>query len=245
MAKRKTHNPAKFDRCVKEVKAKGSAVDPYAVCTAAGTRKTNVKRKSNLVPLFTAAGEFVGNVQSAKAAQKFLKTGKMPKLNKGKRRNPALESEEAYADFHGRPSEETVVVEKQVHYHKHLAAAGKLEKLVVVSRHGERVTLSRFKGAVLCFNERRTQLFVEGGDQSVDLSEFGISPKNAHEIETLGEVTDVEYFTTKDHLGNDGGTAIYHHKFSRPYPELVYDVVNQSLTFSGGRYVVLPEGIDN
>jgi hypothetical protein len=291
MAKRKTHNPAKFDRCVKEVKAKGSAVDPYAVCTAAGTRgnapkewtkvatvrgyaiyrneygsfnvpglnvfgatlagakkqiatRGNTARKENLVPLFTAAGEFVGNVQSAKAAQKFLKTGKL-KMNKGRRGNPALESEEAYADFHGRPSEETVVVEKQVHYHKHLAAAGKLEKLVVVSRKGDRVTLSRFKGAVLCFNERRTQLFVEGGDQTVNLREFGISPNNAHEVETLGDVTDVEYFTTKDHLGNDGGTAIYHHKFSKPYPELVYDVVNESLMFSGGRYVVLPEGIDN
>ena len=31
-------NPAKFDRCVKAVKAKGGAYDPYAVCTAAGTR---------------------------------------------------------------------------------------------------------------------------------------------------------------------------------------------------------------
>ena len=31
-------NPAKFDRCVKDVKANGGAVDPYAVCTAAGAR---------------------------------------------------------------------------------------------------------------------------------------------------------------------------------------------------------------
>jgi hypothetical protein len=203
-------------------------------------------KKKNLVPLATAAGEFAGNVQSAKMAKSFLKTGKL-KLNKakGKRRNPAAESAEAYADFHGRPSEETVVVEKKIHYHRHLAAAGELKKLVVVSRRGERVTLKDFEGAVLCFNEKRTQLFVEGGDQSVDLAQFGIAPKNAHEIETLGDVTDVEYFTTKDHLGRDGGTAIYHHKFSKPYPELVFDVVNEQLTFAGGKYVVLPEGIDN
>ena len=32
------NNPAKFDRCIKEVKAKGGDVNAYAVCTAAGTR---------------------------------------------------------------------------------------------------------------------------------------------------------------------------------------------------------------
>ena len=31
-------NPAKFDRCVKEVQAKGGAANAYAVCTAAGAR---------------------------------------------------------------------------------------------------------------------------------------------------------------------------------------------------------------
>ena len=44
MKKRKPNNPAKFDRCVKAVKAKGSAADPYAVCTAAGTRNPRSRR---------------------------------------------------------------------------------------------------------------------------------------------------------------------------------------------------------
>jgi hypothetical protein len=248
--KRKPNNPAKFDRCVKKVKAKGSAADPYAVCTAAGTRKPRSRRKAakqkNLVPLFTAAGEFAGNVQSAKAAQKFIKTGK---FNKGRKRaNPATEAAEAFEEFHGRPSEETVTVQKQVHYHRHLAAAGKLEKLVVICRLGYRITLSKFKGAMLCFSEKwhetgyGPQLFIEGGDQSVDLKQFGIS--RPHETETLGDLVQVDYFTTKDHLGSDGGTAIYQHKFLKPYPHLVYDVANQQLIFSGGKYVILPEGID-
>ena len=165
---------------------------------------------------------------------------------RGKKRkgNPAGGAAAAFAEFQGRPSEEIVEITQKVHYHEHLAAAGKLEALEVVSFSGSKVTLSQFGGALLCFNEKRTQLFVRGGDQKVDLKQFGIAPSNAHELETLGDVQVVEYFTTKKHLGREGGTAIYKHKFSKPYPELVYDVRNEQLLFSGGRYVILPEGID-
>ena len=54
----------------------------------------------------------------------------------------------------------------------------------------------------------------------------------------------VLYFTRKDHLGKEGGIANYDHKFEEPYPELQYDVRNEQLIFSGGRYVILPEGVD-
>ena len=163
---------------------------------------------------------------------------------KRKKRNPPAESAQAYKDFHGRDSMESVTVKKEVFYHKHLAAAGKLVQIEVVSRQGYTVTLDGFQGAMLCFNEKKTQLYIEGGDQSVKLAEFGIAASQAHEMEVLGEVLAVEYHTTKDHLGSQGGTAIYRHKFGRPYPELQYDVPNEQLIFSGGRYVILDEGID-
>jgi hypothetical protein len=159
------------------------------------------------------------------------------------RRNPSASAAEAYTDFHGRPSEEVVTVKTEVHYHKHLAACGELRKLVVkpVGKVFS-VTLAGFKKALLAFNEKRTQLFIEGGDQSVDLKQFGI--KTPHETETLGEVRVIEYFTIKDHLGKDGGRAVYVHKFHKPYPTLIYHTLDQQLAFSGGSYVVLAEGID-
>jgi hypothetical protein len=161
-----------------------------------------------------------------------------------KKGNPADTAAAKYEEFHGRPSEETVVVKREIHYHKHLASLGKLKKLVVVSREGYNVPIDRFKGAILCENEKGTQLYVEGGDQAVDLSQFGIDPDEAHEMEVLGDVIQVLYFTRKDHLGKEGGIANYDHKFEEPYPELQYDVRNEQLIFSGGRYVILPEGID-
>lgn len=45
-------NPAKFDRCVKEVRAKSKGVNPYAVCNASMGRKRKRKtRKVNPAPL--------------------------------------------------------------------------------------------------------------------------------------------------------------------------------------------------
>jgi sulfur carrier protein ThiS len=194
----------------------------------------------------------VGSVRADSAKEALSRyRGEHPEWSKGRklraraqRGNPADAAAAKYEEFHGRPSEETVTVKREIHYHKHLASLGKLKKLVVVSREGYNVPIDRFKGAILCENEKGTQLYVEGGDQAVDLSQFGIDPDEAHEMEVLGDVIQVLYFTRKDHLGKEGGIANYDHKFEEPYPELQYDVRNEQLIFSGGRYVILPEGID-
>lgn len=216
----KKRNPGKpgsaFKRCEKAVASRGGAYSPSGVCAAAGRKKYGAKKFQEMA----AAG----------------------KRRKAKRGNPAEAAAEAYQDFHGRPSEETVTVKQEIHYHRHLAGIGKLEQLQVRADSGDLVTLTKFKGAILAMNEKRNQLFVEGGDQAVDLRQFGIPAE--HEYEVLGEVVSVDYYTRKDHLGSDGGTAIYRHKFHAPRPSLVYDVVNKHLAFAGGSYTIPPEGID-
>lgn len=169
--------------------------------------------------------------------------------------NPATAAAEVFQEFHGFEPSEVITVTKKVHYHKHLAAAGKLESLDVwgVDDQGHRI--SGFKGALLAFNETKNQLFVEGGDQSIDLADFGID--SPHELETLGRLTDIGYHTKKTHLGDEGGEAVYVHKFRTTndggkhvvvkiarYPDLIYDVRNEQLLFSGGSYEIIAEGID-
>ena len=205
----KQSNPAKFDRCVKAVKARGGAVSPYAVCKAA---------------------------------------------MKGKR-NPAEAATEAFEEFHGHAPTETVEVRKQVHFHKHLAGAGKLVTLVVKGVDHQTHKISGFKGALLAFSESGKQLFIEGGDQAINLEEFGIT--DPHEVETLGKVLEIEYATDKHHLGKEGGKAVYAHQFRTTnedgehvtvtiarYPDLIYRVLDEQLEFSGGSYQIKAEGID-
>ena len=112
------------------------------------------------------------------------------------------------------------------------------------------VHISGLKGARLTMNEKGTQLFVEGGDQSLDLDDFGITTD--HDREFLGELVQVVYHTKKTHLGKDGGDADYVHKFGRmesngkktELPKVGYDRLNEEILISGGGYEIPSEGID-
>jgi hypothetical protein len=194
---------------------------------------------------------------AAMLGSEFMKIGS--KLKKKATGNPSDAAAEMFQKFHGRPSGEVVEVEKDLHYHGNLAALGELEKLTVRANDGGLVDLEGFGDAVLCSNERGTQLYIEGGDQAVKLSAFGIG-KPYHDIEDLGEVVKLWYFTTKDHLGDQGGEASYHHTLGEekktrmsygfgekraPKPRLLFDILNQVLAFAGGEYSVEPEGIRN
>lgn len=174
------------------------------------------------------------------------------------RRNSLEAAKQTYRDFHGRDADKTLVVVEKVHTHEHLSGIGDLEKLIVIplDRQGYvslryKVTLTFNKGTILAQNEKPKnpgtfsgQLFIRGGDQSVDLKLFGIE-KPYHESEVLGELQAIFYFTRKDHLAPKwGGTATYHHKFKRPKPTLIYDTVNKLLSIAGGRYAIPDEGID-
>jgi hypothetical protein len=194
-----------------------------------------------------------GVASVAGKSEKWLKRHKL--MN-----NPEAESAEAFEKFHGFPPREEIVVERDVHFHEKLWAVGELEKLTVVVLDGARVDLSGFadkKGepAMLCGNERMTQLYIEGGDQEVDLAEFGIG-EPYHDKEELGKIKKLFYFTDKSHLGDQGGEAVYHHKLGEEkktraglrivvQPTLVYDVRNKALEIIGGEYVIEPEGIRN
>ena len=139
-----------------------------------------------------------------------------------KKRNSARSSERAYEDFHGRAPDVDTIVETEVHHHENLPGIGELCWMIVryETDDGEiqDVELESFDGALLCMNEQRAdnpQLYIEGGDQRVDLKKFEIGPP-LHENETLGRMVCVAYYTTKDHLGDEGGEAEFVHVIEMP-----------------------------
>ncbi len=228
---------SRFARCVAKVQAGGGSVDPRAVCAAAGRKKYGAAEMKRRA----AAG-------------------------RRRRSNPADEAAAASEAFHGRPVEEEIDVVETVHYHRNLAACGRLIELHILTADDKQIRLYGFDGAMLCFNESRDQLFIRGGDQYVDVEPFGLDVEG-HEAETLGHVACVYYHTVKEHLGDEGGDADYYHYFGeetllenwgvkdpeRATPEqlrqvtpvLVYRFRNPSLEFVGGKYTVEDEGIRN
>lgn len=176
-----------------------------------------------------------------------------------KKKNPADASAEVFEEFHGYPSEELVKVKWERHFHKHLAAAGDFAGLSVRPVGGGK--LRRIEGmpkALICFNETKDQLFIEGPGQELswaELQKFGI--REQHELQTLGKLAAVGYFTDKTHLGDEGGEAIYSHKFRTTNkagrhvvvtiarePDLIYRVRDQKFEIAGGSYDIKAEGID-
>jgi hypothetical protein len=259
-AGRKKYGAAEFERMAKAGKKRAARkpakrgrrnlpLDPFTVSALPGTIKLIDKERRSLGRKLTK------------------KAGKKTRKNKG-RANPIESARERYARFHGRASGEDLQIRTPIHEHSVLAALGYLRKLVVITvGAGHKVTISNFgkskTGApcILAMNEDATQLFIDGGDQSVNLSDFGIF-EPYHERETLGRVEYVYYFTTKDHLApEDGGEATYKHKFGgvreiktargkrkrvrSALPDLIYDVRNKLLEFSGGGYTIPDEGIAN
>lgn len=176
---------------------------------------------------------------------KRAKSGKFTRRKNKGRKNSVPASQDFFESFHGEPSKELIKVKTDLFYHSATGAIGDLRKLKVKSKNGKwKVTIKFAKPyPILSASENRKQLFIDGGDQSVNLKDFGINTE--HESEVLGDITDVYYFTTKKHLRpEDGGTAVYHHKFGKIKPSLIYDVPNQLMAVSGGGYTIPDEGID-
>ena len=132
---------------------------------------------------------------------------------------------------------------------------GLLNYLEVIGVDRELHVIDKFGGSLLSFNEQKNQLFVVGGDQSVNLTDYGLM--HPHEVETLGRVRDIGYDGEKHHLGAEGGKALYIHRFRTTnengehvivdvarYPDLIYRVRDKRLEFSGGSYTIRREGID-
>lgn len=105
-----------------------------------------------------------------------------------------------------------------------------------------RVLNPRDSGPVyLTSNEEGTQLYIIGGDQSLDLPALGITGHEAEkELITIGLIKNVCYHARKTFdgkteefdyvhkLGEDGGEL----------PTLIYDRINKQLKFSGGSYFI-------
>jgi hypothetical protein len=264
-----------FARCVDDVRRKGGADDPAAVCAAA-KRKTGEDLHNPV--MFSRSGMpviisiqpstrrkgywdlFVGGThrvtkKTKKGAEGYAR--RILQANPG-RSNPADLAAEAFRATHGYEPEHEIVTVEEEHYHEFLPAWGELIDMVIVPP-GERkgVRLTRFKGAMLAFSEQyesSPQLHLVGGDQSCDPTVFGI--RTNHELETLGKVVDITYYTVKTHLGRDGGDANYVHAFAEETakrkarhvrilnsPDVIYDRLNEKLKFSGGVYEITPEGI--
>lgn len=170
--------------------------------------------------------------------------------------NPAQAADAMYTSFTGLQPESTLDVRESIHVHTHLAAIAELHAFKL---KGVRTRLMFGKGTYLGVNETGTQLFIRGGDQAVNLSDFNavakvpVDPTKEHVI--LGQIDKIWYYAAKPFLGRQHSkTGLFVHDFGKSrtgrgghsgsLPYLVYDTRSKLLSIAGGVYYIKPDDYD-
>lgn len=151
--------------------------------------------------------------------------------------------------FHGRPAKYETIIEERVVSPVAVCDIGPLVELRI---KGVKQDLQFTRKTRLCLSADGKQLYIRGGDQSVNLTQF--AKYAAHSIDTtkhfvmLGKVQEVVYYTAKEHLEEaDKVPGNYGHTLggkNGDMPFLVYDRLSQLLSFVGGAYYVDPKDYD-
>lgn len=163
-----------------------------------------------------------------------------------RRSNPEDTAAEMYETFHGKTSEEILEVGETVHFHANLAVLGELVEFKIATVTGKDAEIDFSKSqCMLCSNETGTQLYVVGGDQSLDLAKLGFKGDQLDkDLITLGVLYELTYQTQK---GFDKFKLTdYFHELGEEtgcQPVAVYDRLNDFILISGGSYKIEDRGI--
>ncbi len=188
-----------------------------------------------------------GRTPVRKIVPSFRKKGiPLCKARKGQKGNPADAAAKLYEQFHGRPSTGHVDYKVAQHYHQDLAKLGKLIWLKVETLDGRGIEIKP-RDVLCCSSEDGGQLYLVGGDQSMDLAAAGVEESGLPKDHVcIGWIWEINYHTKKafhnfepidyvHQFGEDGGME----------PLLCYDVRSSLLYIVGGTYKVKRAGIEN
>lgn len=272
---RSSANPPKFDRCVRDVKRKGGAVDPYAVCTAAGTR--NPSDRANMTFDRESGDYIVFGVAVPGGAQHFPTVGKAEaavKLyggtairTKGRRKNPEEAEGDLYESFHGKSATSTIFVNEEFEEVRDLETLGILVNFWVATirdpRKGTLIETSDADGdfdevgadedtVFLASNKSGTQIYFVGGDQSLDLDKLKFTGDWVKPSMVIGVMYELTYRTRKKF--DKFELTDYYHALGEEtgdQPMLMYDSLSPHCAVSGGKYKIkvpligMSPGIEN
>ena len=174
-------------------------------------------------------------------------TRQRPQQRNG-RRNPESAAATLYEKFHQTPSTEMVELAETIHEHDYLTTLGTLQTIKLHTLADKQVEIAFADDRpYLCSNETGTQLYIAGGDQTMDLKALGMGSKLWHkEHMLLGICLEVTYQTKKGF--HDFQLTDYYHELGEEtgvQPMLAYDTRNCKLSILGGQYQIKPEGITN
>lgn len=159
----------------------------------------------------------------------------------GHRKNPIESAASLSEAWHGRPAKHADEYVEKVKFHGILTDLGRLRELEVRAGSKKVIPIAFDKRTRLASSENGKQLYVVGGDQSLDLDALGIPDDEADkDMVVIGPVCAVTYDAAKQHLDEeDKQMGPYRHVLGEEggaEPLLVYDRLNDAVGFAGGTY---------
>lgn len=246
---------------------------PRSAAAIKGRRRTGTKTAKNSLMIQPLSGEqvrsivreelqrnpapsLVGNVVGT-----FFPLDTMRTLGQGaandvrrlvgnpRRRNHGETAADVFEGFHGTPATRTEVVEDKLLIDDDLAQCGPLISIrcKVVTGFTTTIKFHPDRMPDLTSSKDRNQLYAVGGDQELDLDGLGFTePEQRKALMVIGIAKQVTYFTQKG-FDNFEPTDYFHDlgEETGKRPTLIYDALNKSISFAGGEYRVLDEGITN
>lgn len=171
---------------------------------------------------------------------------------KRKRKNPGT-LEDAVSmneSFHGRKTNYIDEIYETTEYEKDLAQLGVLTEIEVQVDERNVCPIEFGKGTKLCCSGKGTQLYVIGGNQSLNLSDLGLEEDGKQYYE-IGPCFTISYIADKHHLEGSvqqKNGSEYIHEFGEDggeTPIMIYDALNKKIQLVGGSYKVEDRGIVN
>lgn len=233
--------------------------NPGAETTAQYARAVSIHQRRYVRKKGSVPGHFVGEhdeggaiihaTPKAKRREFASDIWSSRKAHGNPKRNPEDAAAALSEAWHGRPASVATDHIDKVHYHGVLTDLGRLKEITVMvtERKGQKILFD--KDTRLASSENGKQLYVVGGDQSIDLSLLGIDGEEAEkDCVFVGEVHSIVYVTAKHHLGRaDMIIGPYEHHMGEKggtMPVMVYDRLNDQIGFAGGSYFIDPTDYD-
>ena len=190
-----------------------------------------------------------------------------------RRSNPEAEAAVAYEQFTGFEPTQVTEIHSTVHVHSVTWSAGQLIGIIVIIGNREHAIISNgwtYSGPQsdvlgkpsksaqgwmlnprtsledltwLTCSEKGDQLFIQGGDQKLDVKGMGFEQADIHDHMIIGEITRVWYRARKTFEAKGQEPVDFFHDFGKEgskgvLPVLIYKPRDPSLQIAGGRYTI-------
>jgi hypothetical protein len=239
---KQSENPkgGKFDRCISEVEASGTAVNPYAVCEKSVGRKNGKNRKNPLDAAEKLYEDFTGlpatevlEFQEREHYHKFTAiTGRLVCLD-----ILTVDGRELPLIAPGFKFQPAKFLRRDIRHSSEAEAAG--------ASWIADPSFPKDKIVYVTFTEDGKQMIFRGGDQKVPYKDLGLNGRDERDNMFIGTIVQITY-RGKKKFEMDGKEEVdFHHPFGGQgsdgiLPILGYLLRTERMMTLGGRYRIAP-----